>query len=134
MNGYLLDSSVVIDYTKGKKNVVEVVDNLKDEVSTSYVVLAELYEGIYRSQNEVEGDILGFVGSLDKIYGLDKKTVKIFGKIRTKLKKEGKIIEDMDIFIASTCLANNLILVTLNEKHFNRVENLEILNPKNLLN
>lgn len=134
MNGYLLDSSIVIEYTKGNKSVVEIVDSLKDEVSTSYIVLAELYEGIYRSKSEVEENILGFIESLDKIYSLDKKTSKMFGKIRTVLKREGKIIEDMDIFLAATCLSNNLSILTLNDKHFKRVDGLEVFTPNDFKN
>ena len=42
------------------------------------------------------------------------------------LKTDGKTIEDMDILIAATCLANNLVLVPNNLKHFNRVSGLQI--------
>lgn len=134
MNGYLIDSSVVIEYTKGNRVVIDLLDNVKNDLCSSYIVMAELYEGIFRSKNEVEKNIVGFMESLDKIYGLDKRTVKIFGEIRSDLKKKGQIIEDMDILIASTCLANNLALITLNVKHFNRIKDLEILNPTDLMN
>lgn len=134
MNGYLIDSSVIIEYTKGNRTVVDLLDNIKVDLCSSYIVMAELYEGIFRSKNEVEKNIIGFMESLDKIYGLDKRTSKIFGKLRSDLKKKGQIIEDMDILIASTCLANNLTLITLNIKHFNRIKDLEILNTNDLGN
>ena len=35
---------------------------------------------------------------------------------------------DADLFIAACALANNLILVTNNEKHFRRIENLKLEN------
>lgn len=44
------------------------------------------------------------------------------------IEKEGRIISDSDIFIAATAFSNNLILVTNNEAHFGRIENLIIEN------
>lgn len=54
--------------------------------------------------------------------------VEQFGEIRSKLKSQGTVIEDIDIFIAATCLVNDLTLLTHNVKHFSRINNLNILN------
>ena len=51
-----------------------------------------------------------------------------FGELKAYLSKSGKIITDMDLLIASTAITHNLILVTNNEKHFQRIEELEIEN------
>ena len=51
-----------------------------------------------------------------------------FGELKASLEKSGKIIDDMDLLIASTALTRNLVLVTNNEKHFNRINGLEIEN------
>ncbi len=40
----------------------------------------------------------------------------------------GMLIDDMDLLIASSALAHNLILVTNNEKHFKRIPGLEMEN------
>ncbi len=45
----------------------------------------------------------------------------LFGKIKADLKSKGKIIEDLDILIASIAIADNCILVTNNTDHFERV-------------
>ncbi|MBI4746152.1 MAG: hypothetical protein HY786_06360 [Deltaproteobacteria bacterium] len=44
------------------------------------------------------------------------------------LEKDGKIIDDADLFIAACALDDNVTLVTNNEKHFKRVEGLKIEN------
>jgi tRNA(fMet)-specific endonuclease VapC len=44
------------------------------------------------------------------------------------LRKEGKLIDDMDLFIGATAITNNMILVTDNEKHLNRLQNIKIEN------
>ena len=60
--------------------------------------------------------------------------VVLLGKKTAFLKKRGEIIEDMDIMIAATCISNNLILITSNKKHFQRVKGLEVLSPEDFEN
>jgi tRNA(fMet)-specific endonuclease VapC len=44
-----------------------------------------------------------------------------------QLKRQNKMIEFRDIFIAATCIVNELPLITLNKKHFNRIEELKLV-------
>ena len=53
----------------------------------------------------------------------------IFAKEKARLKKNGNIIADMDLMIASIAIENDCTLISNNIKHFNRVQNLE-LEPK----
>ena len=46
------------------------------------------------------------------------------------MKKRGNLVEDADILIASIALVENLVLVTDNISHFERVEGLQIENWK----
>jgi tRNA(fMet)-specific endonuclease VapC len=48
-------------------------------------------------------------------------------KIYHQLRSGNKMIEFRDIFIAATCLVNDLPLATLNKKHFVRIKGLNIL-------
>jgi tRNA(fMet)-specific endonuclease VapC len=47
-------------------------------------------------------------------------------QIYQQLKGKNQLIEFRDIFIAATCIVNNFPVVTLNKKHFSRVEGLTI--------
>ena len=61
---------------------------------------------------------------------LDKDNYEILDKaieIYVQLHK-GRQIEDNDIFIAATAIVNDCILVTANVKHFERVEELKLIN------
>lgn len=129
MKSYLLDTSIIISYLQGKDNIVNLLNNIEGELSSSYVCLAELYEGVYRVSNklEIEKTVKDFFKSLSALYSVDEKVAKQFGEIRAKLKIGGNVIEDIDIFIAATCLANDLTLITQNVKHFSRIGNLKIL-------
>ena len=43
-----------------------------------------------------------------------------------QLRKDNKMIEFRDIFIAATCLVNDADILTLNRKHFERVSGLTV--------
>ncbi len=66
------------------------------------------------------------VSELFPIINISPAIMETFGEIKASLGKKGQIIDDMDLLIASTALTHNLILVTNNEKHFRRIEGLEI--------
>jgi predicted nucleic acid-binding protein len=48
-----------------------------------------------------------------------------FGMLKADLEKIGIRLDDFDLAIAACALANNLILVTNNTKHFERIEGLK---------
>lgn len=45
-------------------------------------------------------------------------------------RKQGKPVEDADLFIAAFCLINQYTLVTNNTKHFSAIDGLEVVNWK----
>jgi predicted nucleic acid-binding protein len=59
---------------------------------------------------------------------VDFSVAETFGMIKSHLEFQGTPLDDFDLVIAASALANNLILVTNNEKHFRRVEGLELDN------
>ncbi|HRN96547.1 MAG TPA: type II toxin-antitoxin system VapC family toxin [Candidatus Levybacteria bacterium] len=128
MKHYFLDTSVIIDYLHGKKETVLLVDSLGENISSSYICLAELFEGVYRVTKQKEATLLlmNLFSKFDTIFTIDKNVAEEFGKLRAELKINGTIIEDIDIFIAATCIAYNLILVTANTKHFSRIKKLDL--------
>ena len=129
MKSYLVDTSVIISYLQGKVNVVKLLNEIEGELTSSYICLAELYEGVSRVKNrsEIEKSVMDFFKSLSKLYTVDERVAKQFGEIRAKLKVAGNVIEDIDIFIAATYLVYDLTLITHNTKHFSRINNLKIL-------
>ncbi len=51
----------------------------------------------------------------------------VFGEIKAFAQKSGKPIDDMDLLIASTAIANGFTLVTHNIKHFENIPNLKLV-------
>lgn len=125
---YFVETSVIIDFLRGKKKAVVLLDTIEGDIVSSFVCLAELYEGVYRSPNRTKHEELinTYFKSLHTIYGLDERIAQKFGEIRANLKQKGKIIEDIDLFIAATCLVYDLTLITFNSKHFSHVPNLHL--------
>lgn len=128
MSSYLIDTSVIIDYLRGKKDSVTLLNNIEGELFSSYICLAELFEGVYRVRDveEMGKVVTNFFSTLSGIYSIDWAIAKKFGEIRADLKKKGKIIEDLDLLLAATCLVHNLTLITFNQKHFSRIDNLRL--------
>jgi len=125
---YLIDTDWVIDFLKGKRGIVDRLSSLVDRgLAISIISLAELYEGVYASDNPertVKGwhDFLAGVAVL----GIDDEIAKIFGKQRTIWRKERRLIDNFDLLIAATCLHYELTLLTNNVSHFERIKGLKI--------
>ena len=129
MKSYFLDTSVIINFLiRGKRGDIDLVNSIDGELTSSYICLAELYEGIFRTKNrnEEENTILRFFTKLNNIFGIDHQTAQKFGQIRADLKTRGKVIGDIDTLIAATCIVHDLTLITHNPKHFARILELKI--------
>lgn len=57
---------------------------------------------------------------------LDRPILDQASEIYALLRRRGKLIEDADLLIAATAVANDLCLVTNNTAHFERVPDLEL--------
>ncbi|HPG58818.1 MAG TPA: PIN domain-containing protein, partial [Candidatus Wallbacteria bacterium] len=83
---------------------------------------AELLYGAYNSEKVDEN--LAKIDMLKKslkVTGLDEKSLNIYARTKAELKRKGGLIDEFDLLIASVAIANGLILVTNNKKHFDRI-------------
>jgi len=127
---YLLDTDILIFWLKGNQSIeTKAVQLGLEQLSYSIVSLAELYFGAYHSQY-LEKNLLTIeiVKQKLQLLNFDEESAKLFGKIKAKLKQQGNIILDADIMIASIALSHELILVTNNSNHFQRIPHLKLEN------
>lgn len=125
---YLVDADWVIHHLKGHPVITQRLQDLQHEgLGLSVVALAEIYEGVFnaRDPETSEQSLNAFLESVSLI-GVDQETARIFGRERGRLRKAGLLIGDADLFIAATALQHNVILLTNNRRHFERIEGLEI--------
>lgn len=98
-------------------------------IKISIVTLMELYYGAYKSQRpDANLAKLRILEESPEIVPLDMKSARQFGMIRAQLEKRGTRPDDSDLMIAACALAHNLILVTNNMLHFQRIESLRLRN------
>ena len=127
---FLIDTDWTIDYLNGAQYVRDRLNDLSiSDLGISVVSVAELYEGVLYSRN-MEDDHAALSLFLENeviVLGVDMEICRIFGRERGRLRRQGRIIGDMDLLIASTCLRHNLTLLSNNRRHFESVGGLEII-------
>ena len=52
--------------------------------------------------------------------------IDIFPEEKARLRRAGLLVDDFDLLIGTTAVANNLIMVTNNTKHFDRISNIRL--------
>ena len=125
---YLIDTDWVIHYLHAHAAIVARLDELQPQgLALSIISLAELYEGVYYSRDPEgdEQDLNNFLQGVT-VLGLDTDMVKIFGRERGRLRAAGMLIGDFDLLIGATALSHNLILLTNNRSHFERIDGLRM--------
>lgn len=128
---YLVDTDWVADYLKGREAAVELLTSLaNDGLAISLVTYGEIYEGIYYSRNpeKAEQGFRQFLRWVD-VLPLNRDIMQRFARIRGKLRSQGMLIGDPDTLIAATAIHHDLLVVTRNVKHFERVSALGLYEP-----
>ena len=129
----VLDTDLLIAYLREKYNSYEIFQELKKHqktLNTTVFNVAELYKGCYSMKNVAKGlmKVKILVESLNEIFTFNDDSIQEYAKISADLKKRGLIIGTIDELIASVCLAYNEVFYTGNTKHFERVEDLSVIN------
>lgn len=129
MRSYLLDTCICVFLFRGKHNI----QNRLNEIGChncyiSEVTIAELKYGIEKCGNPLqEAEKLSrFIEKVNIVPFSE--AINLYAFEKARLNKLGTPIEDFDLLIGCSALARNLIMVTDNEKHFNRIQNLSIEN------
>ena len=119
---YLLDTNIVAFYFRGNKNVVTKIRDIGFEnCFISEITIAELKYGAQKSSNLKHHNNLieDFVKDINVLSVIDVLDSFAFEKVR--LEKLGKKLDNFDLLIGATAIANELILVTNNTKHLQRM-------------
>ena len=123
----LLDTNVAIAFFNGNKTVLQRIYADVDRIALSSLVVAELDYGAKASQKAKENlEKLHRFVDIVQVVSFDIECAKIFGTIKSKLRKLGKPTGEMDALIAATAMAHKAVLVTGNRKHFENIEGLKV--------
>ncbi len=99
------------------------------DVGILSITISELQYGISKSKHREKNQqrLHEFLAPLE-ILAFDEYAAKYYGDIRFQLEQKGKSIGPLDLLIAAHALSKRLILVTNNDKEFERIEGLKVEN------
>ena len=124
---YLLDSDFLINFLKGKEKEVKFIHKATSaNLSTSIICIGEVLEGLYATNNEDKTAQFEQLITKFKSFEINREVINEFALLRANLRTQGKLIDNLDLLIAATCMAYNLTLVTSNISHFKRIPKLKI--------
>lgn len=127
MTKYLLDTNICIFFLKG---LFELDSKIKEvgleNCFISEITVAELKFGAEKSQKVVRNRLVvsTFISQMNilPIYS----SLDSYAQEKNRLQKQGTPIDEFDLLIGATALANDLVLVTNNTKHFKRLTDIQI--------
>jgi tRNA(fMet)-specific endonuclease VapC len=126
---YLVDTDWAIHYLNGHPEIISRIQDLVTEgIALSFISLAELYEGVFYSRDpqKSQGGLEAFLRGIELV-GIDDATTRMFGRERGRLRAQGKSVGDFDLLIGATALRHGLVVLTNNRRHFELIDNLQII-------
>lgn len=131
MKAALVDTNILSLFFRGHPQVVNNLDLYLREYETinlSIITYYEIVSGLkHRDAHKQLALFLEFVGQ-NTVLPLTQNVADISASLYANLRKSGQPIDDIDLLIAGTAIANGLTLVTHNRKHFERITQLEVEN------
>ncbi|CUU08499.1 hypothetical protein GBSOP10_10557 [Armatimonadetes bacterium GBS] len=126
---YLLDTGWIVRHLRGSKAYTETLQKIgSSQIAISILSLAELYEGVFRARapQRAEQAVLTFIAD-KQLLPITEPIARWFGQERARLRQQNLLIGDIDLRIAATCVHHNLVLLTTNPRHFERIAGLQII-------
>jgi len=122
----LVDTSILIDFfRKTDKSNYILISLVRNgyTYNISAITEYEIYTGAALGQTDFWDNFL----LKTEVLPFDKTVAKVAADLNKELKKKRKLIDNADLFIAATAIANNLPFATLNKKHFNRIDSIMLV-------
>ena len=127
----LIDASILIEAERGRLDLESHVARHSDEEAfLSVVTASELLHGVHRAkQPAVRARRSAFVeGILEHfpLLSVDLACARAHAQLWAELRRVGTLIGAHDLWLAATCVAHGLTMVTANTREFERVPGLEL--------
>lgn len=129
--GVLIDASVLIEHERGRMNLEpHLAGREQEEFFLSVITASELLHGVYRAQDTgIRTRRSAFVeGVLERfpMLPVDLAVARAHAQLWAGLMEKGRVIGPHDLWLAATCLAYGLTMVTANVAEFERVPGLAV--------
>lgn len=128
MSGTLLDTTVLIDLSRGNLDAAEFIDTATNSQTPLFVSVISAMELIVGCRNKGEiAKAQKLIARFTLLHLSPADTAKAFDLIVTYSKSHGLMIPDA--LIAATALTHNLELATDNDRHFTMLSSLMVKHP-----
>jgi tRNA(fMet)-specific endonuclease VapC len=129
--GVLIDASILIEHERGRVRLEpHLVGREREEFFLSVITASELLHGVHRAADpDVRARRSAFVEAVLERFPLlpvDLAVARAHAQLWAALMAEGRIIGPHDLWLAATCLAQGLTMVTANVREFARVPGLVV--------
>lgn len=122
MTKYLLDTNICIYLVKGQFNIHSKIEDVGIEnCFISEITVAELKYGVEKSKHKIKNqESLNALLELFVIVPIYS-ALDVYATEKARLKLIGRLVDDFDLLIGATAIANNFTLVTRNTSDFDRL-------------
>lgn len=116
MARYLLDSDIIIWCLRGRRDTVQLVEELQKE-SVPYCSALSIIEVELGMRGGEEKATRGFLDAL-RVEPVDGNVARLAATYMREYRRKGKTLDLVDASIAATCVTRSLLLVTYNVKDY----------------
>jgi len=130
-NRALIDTDILSYYFKGDRNVVKSFEKYLETfeiIELSIITYYEISSGLQAKNALRQLEIFEEFAKDNIVIPLTENSCKISAELYSSLKQQGELIDDIDLLIAGIAIENEMVIVTNNEKHFQRIPGLKIEN------
>ena len=123
---HVFDTNFLIRFLKGDQAARNKLQQYNEPITTTALNAFELLYGYHliKDSKAVE-NAMGLLNSISTL-PFDLEASAIAANVAAELTSKGKMLEHMDVLVASIVLKHNATLVTRNVKHFSRIQKLMV--------
>jgi len=124
----LIDASILIEAERGRLQLEpHVARREEDEFFLSVITASELLHGVHRaSGSDMQARRSAFVEAILERFPVLPVDLATHARLWAQLRQTGTMIGPHDLWLAATCLAHGLVMVTANAREFARVPGLVV--------
>lgn len=129
MKPSLIDTDIISFFLRHQENVRSNFEKYLKEytiINISILTYYEIISGLKYKDAQKQLNSFLRLASFSTVLPLTEDSVENSADIYSYLCKKSELIEDIDILIAGIAISNNLVLVTKNTSHFDRIKGLAI--------
>lgn len=131
MKPSLIDTDILSMYFRGNAVVetnFEKYFEEYDKANISIITYYEIVSGLKHKDAKKQLNSFLEFASQNSILPVTENSAMASSEIYARLRRIGQPVDDIDLLIAGIAISNDLVLATNNEKHFGKIEELEIEN------